>query len=62
MSGIPREHLEKLCLNKVQYTKKQGESLIRIARKRGRIITPTLKVYKCRFCWAYHIGHERLAR
>lgn len=56
---VPADHIYKLCTKKKQYTKKQAEGRIKHARKMGKIISPNLKVYKCNFCWAYHIGHER---
>lgn len=57
---IPQEHIDKLCTTKHPYTsEKDAEFKIKAMRKKGRIITPTLNIYKCRFCPAWHIGHIR---
>lgn len=57
--NIPPEHIEKLCTSKHPYSsKKDAEARIKAARKKGRIISATLRIYKCAFCWAWHVGHK----
>ena len=61
MTKIPQSHIDKLCTIKHPYnSEKDAQFKIRAARKKGRFISPNLKVYKCNFCFAWHIGHERV--
>jgi hypothetical protein len=58
MTKIPQEHFDKLCTSKHPYTSEEDAKFkIKAARKKGRIVSPLLRPYKCRFCWAWHIGH-----
>lgn len=55
---VPQSHIDKLCESKVQYSsKKNAEERIRAKRKKGFLISPNLKVYKCSFCFGWHMGH-----
>lgn len=55
---IPEEHIDKLCRSKVVYkSRKSAEARIRAKRKRGFIISTNLRIYKCSFCFGFHLGH-----
>lgn len=57
---IPKSHVDKLCTAKHDYSsKKHAEARIKAARKSGRIVSPSLAVYKCNFCACWHIGHKK---
>ncbi len=56
---IPQAHIDKLCRNKHLYTsKKDAESRIKAKRKKGFLISPSLRIYKCSFCYGWHMGHQ----
>lgn len=57
---IPQSHIDKLCTKKFQYSsKKAAEARIKAKRKKGFLISSNLRIYKCSFCFGWHLGHVK---
>lgn len=57
--NIPESHIEDICGRKHPYSsQKDAEFKIRSMRKKGKIISPLMKIYKCHFCDYFHIGRQ----
>jgi hypothetical protein len=60
MTNIPESHREKLCESKKKYSnEKNALDHLKVIRKRGLIVPPNARAYKCFFCGFWHLGHKR---
>lgn len=49
-----------MCGKKQDYRKlKSAQNFIRLASKRGIMISSNYKPYKCPYCSYWHIGHDK---